>query len=155
MFVATDPFTELFQKHASDPEFIKQLTEQLRQLSTHESFVELVERWRTEYQMHNDDSTIVIINNFESQAFEILHEDSLAELAKGKDSPSPQQEIVTQKEELSSNDDTSDTIAVENAQKAVSELLNEHYDGKKSITQIIKWLKKYLLNPLIKDFLKH
>jgi hypothetical protein len=81
MLVATDPFTELFQKHANEPEFIKQRTEQLRQLSKHESFVELVEQWRTEYQMHNDDSTIVLIDDFESQAFEISHEDNLKELS--------------------------------------------------------------------------
>jgi hypothetical protein len=151
MLVATDPFSELFQKHASEPEFIKQLTEQLRQLSTHESFVELVERWRTEYQMHNDDSTIVIIDKFESQAFEISHEDNLAELAKGDESPAPRQKVVLHKK-VPSNDDTSNKVAVENIQKAVSELL-QHYDGKKSINKIFKWLKKFL-DPIIKEFLK-
>jgi hypothetical protein len=154
MLVATDPFTELFQKHASEPEFIKQLTEQLRQLSAHESFVELVEQWRTKYQMHNDDSTIVLIDKFESQVFEISHEDNLAELAKIDERPASQQETVTNKEEAPSNDNTSKNVAVENAQKAFSELLNGHYDGKKSKTKIFKWLKDYLY-PIIKDFLKH
>jgi hypothetical protein len=153
MLVATDPFTELFQKHASEPKFIKQLTEQLRQLSTHESFVDLVEQWRTEYQMHNDDSTIVIIDTFESQAFEISHEDYLSELSRSDERPASQQETVTNKEEVPSNDDTSKNVAVENAQKAVSELLNEHYEGKKSINKIFTWLKDFLY-PIIKDFLK-
>jgi hypothetical protein len=94
MLVATDPFTELFQKHADEKEFINQRTEELRQLSTHESFVELVKLWRAKYQMHNDDSTIVIIDKFESPAFEIQHEDNLAELAKGDETQTPQQEDV-------------------------------------------------------------
>jgi transposase len=103
--------------------------------------------------MHNDDSTIVIIDTFESQAFEISHEDYLSELSRSDERPASQQETVTNKEEVPSNDDTSKNVAVENAQKAVSELLNEHYDGKKSINKIFTWLKDFLY-PIIKDFLK-
>lgn len=152
MLVATDPFTELFQKHADEPEFIKQLTIQLRKLSSHESFVELVERWRTQYQMHNDDSTIVIIDDFENQEFEISHQDNLAELAKGEESPSPQQEIVSHKEELPSKDETTEQKAVENFKEAFLEWI-KYYTGKKSKSKIFDALKN-ILDPIIKDFLK-
>jgi hypothetical protein len=153
MLLVTDPFAELFQKHADDVEFIKQLTEQLRQLSTHESFVELVERWRTEYQMHNDDSTIVIMDNTQSRTFEISHEDNLAELSMNDESPAPQQMTVTHKEESPDEGNLSQQTAEENAKKAVLELLG-HYNGKKSKNKVNNWLDHFF-RPLINDFLNH
>jgi transposase len=101
--------------------------------------------------MHNDDSTIVLIDNFEGSAFEISHKDNLADLSKNEENPSPQQKTVSHEEEPS-EDKTTKRKAVENFKKAVSELL-DHYDGKKSINKIFTWLKDFLY-PIIKDFLK-
>jgi hypothetical protein len=138
MLVATDPFTELFQKHASEPEFIKQLTEQLRQLSTHESFVELVERWRTEYQMHNDDSTIVIIDSCDTPAtLTIRHSDDISTLVREKDSKNTVEHSIASTPQKTNSQNEEFQKAKENFKQAAEELR----PFKESDKKFPKWLK--------------
>ena len=63
VLLVTDPFAELLQLNENNREFIKSRYEELQRLTTHESFSELVEKWRDEFGMHNDDSTLVLIED--------------------------------------------------------------------------------------------
>lgn len=80
ILMVTDPFAELFQLHKNDSDFIKTRFEELKDLTNHESFIELVEKWRDEFGMHNDDSTLVIIDDLLNSDFTIDHEDELEKL---------------------------------------------------------------------------
>jgi len=64
ILIVTDPFSELFQKHKDDVDYIKARLDELQKLGNHESYVELVERWRDQLGMHNDDSTLVLLQDF-------------------------------------------------------------------------------------------
>jgi serine/threonine protein phosphatase PrpC len=155
MLVASDPFTELFQKHAGELEFIKQLANQLRELSTHESFVELVERWRTEYQMHNDDSTIVIIDKLGNQTFNIFHKDNLAELSNENVITTQQPIQGTNTPEDSVNESSSTKELIEPLTKVISDILKEKCPKhKKSIISKLNWFVKNYIRPIIKRLCK-
>lgn len=77
ILVVTDPFAELFQIHKNNFDFIKERFEELQNLTTHESFIELVERWRDKFDMHNDDSTLVLVEDLANPAFNVKHRDNL------------------------------------------------------------------------------
>lgn len=77
ILMVTDPFAELFQLHENNNDFIKLRLEELQSLTTHESFTELVERWRDKFGMHNDDSTLILITDFAENSINIAHADEL------------------------------------------------------------------------------
>ena len=57
LFLVSDPFSDYFYNlKEKSPEYLNELLA----LSNHEEFIELVARWR-EQGMHNDDSTVIII----------------------------------------------------------------------------------------------
>lgn len=66
LLLVTDPFAELFQIHQEEKEFVKARYEELCKVFSQESYVQLVENWRDQYNMHNDDSTFVLLTNFDS-----------------------------------------------------------------------------------------
>lgn len=66
ILLVTDPFAELFQIHQEDKEFVKARYEELCKVFSQESYVQLVENWRDQFNMHNDDSTIVLLTNFDT-----------------------------------------------------------------------------------------
>lgn len=80
ILMVTDPFAELFQLHENNRGFIKARFDDLQSLTTHESFVELVEKWRDEFGMHNDDSTLVLIGDLSNPVFTFENNDNLADL---------------------------------------------------------------------------
>lgn len=79
LLLVSDPFSDFFaENRAKASGYIKELCE----LKTHEEYISLVDRWRKEYKMHNDDSTIVIIEYDGSNDFIIEHQDDIEELIK-------------------------------------------------------------------------
>lgn len=80
VLIVTDPFAEFFQLNENNLDFIKLRFEELQKLSTHESFLELVERWRDEFGMHNDDSTLVLIEDVSNSEFTVVYQDNLTDL---------------------------------------------------------------------------
>ena len=60
LLLVTDPFAEfLYLKKHEEKENV--YIEQLLEIRSHGDFLNLVDRWRTDYNMHNDDSTLVIV----------------------------------------------------------------------------------------------
>lgn len=77
LLLVSDPFSDLFaENRAKSSGYIKEL----RELKTHEEYISLVDRWRKEYRMHNDDSTIVIIEYDGSNDFVLEHQDDIEKL---------------------------------------------------------------------------
>jgi len=88
LLLVTDPFSELFQKHKTDTEFIKSRIDEIKELTDHQSFVDLVENWRDRFNMHNDDSTLIVLNQFESvESVSKEHVDVLSDLCKEEQEP--------------------------------------------------------------------
>lgn len=84
ILIVTDPFAELFMIHENNYDFIKQRIKELTNLNNHKSFSELVENWRDMYGMHNDDSTLVLIDDISKSGFTIEYSDNLTELCVGE-----------------------------------------------------------------------
>lgn len=80
LLMVSDPFAELFQNNETNLEFIKSRLAELQNLSDHESFKQLVEKWRDEFSMHNDDSTLILIEDLSDSTIHADHIDNLAEL---------------------------------------------------------------------------
>ncbi|MDE5997687.1 MAG: hypothetical protein K2G77_05695 [Muribaculaceae bacterium] len=80
ILLVTDPFSELFQKHMNNKKFITDRLMEIDVLTDHHSFCETIERWRDDFEMHNDDSTLIMLNDFSTLLCEHEHIDSLEDL---------------------------------------------------------------------------
>lgn len=161
MLLVTDPFSELFQKYETDKDFIKNRIAEILSMSDHKSFVELVEMWRDKFDMHNDDSTLIILDDFDCIKLDYINIDNLEQLCQEEqnvelsheDSIFLVSEIGTQKntiaysEALTANKDVN-TILI----NAFTEWLN-HYCGKMSNSKIKNALWN-LVQPIVKEFIK-
>lgn len=78
ILIVSDPFSELFQKVKGTPEE-ESVINILLSVTDITSFNATVDTLRTDYQMHNDDSTLVIIEPDESDMMTILYERTLEE----------------------------------------------------------------------------
>lgn len=78
ILIVSDPFSELFQKVKGTPGE-KSVINILLSVTDITSFNATVDTLRTDYQMHNDDSTLVIIEPDESDMMTILYERTLEE----------------------------------------------------------------------------
>lgn len=168
ILMVTDPFAELFQLHENNIEFIKARFEELHVLTTHESFKELVERWRDEFGMHNDDSTLVYIDDVSNSDFTICHNDNLEELCV----------IETDNEDIQTIQGSSESVAtIENVNVSNTGNLSEHelhhesfdgavdrfknavesllafYTGKMKERKVKDWISQFTKCP-IKEFLE-
>lgn len=76
LLLVSDPFSEFLDKNKADCE---ELIRQILQLNNHSDFCNLVDRWR-EKGMHNDDSTLCLIEFDDSLDFNIRYQDSIADL---------------------------------------------------------------------------
>ena len=76
MLLVSDPFSELFQKVKGTPEE-ESVVNALLAVTDIAVFNATVDVLRTDYQMHNDDSTLVIIEPDESDEMIILYEKTL------------------------------------------------------------------------------
>ena len=70
LFVVSDPFSELFQKSLEN-KTEKQIIEKLLAVENQEDFCLLVGALRADYGMHNDDSTLVIVEYDGTKDFNI------------------------------------------------------------------------------------
>lgn len=75
LLLVSDPFSEFLAKNADSSVWLKRILE----LSSHEEFCSLVDDWRNE-GLHNDDSTLCIIEYDSKGALSITHEDKISEL---------------------------------------------------------------------------
>lgn len=76
LLLVSDPFSEYFDKHKDN---CKDLAEQVLSLKSHEDFCKLVSEWRDK-GMHNDDSTLCIVEFDGKCEFDIQTQDNIQEL---------------------------------------------------------------------------
>jgi serine/threonine protein phosphatase PrpC len=95
LLLVSDPFSEYIAK---SKENAKELIEQIQKLSNHEDYCKLVDDWRTK-GMHNDDSTLCIVEFDNRIDFDIQYRDIIADLIE-------KEKISTEKKAV---DETSET----------------------------------------------
>ena len=74
LLLVSDPFSEFLDKNKND---CKDYIQQILQLTSHSDFCTLVDNWR-EKGMHNDDSTLCIIEFDNSLEFNIEYQDDIS-----------------------------------------------------------------------------
>lgn len=82
MLLVSDPFSDFFmeqKKNGTESKFL----EEVLSVRSHDDFEALVSKWRAEYGMHNDDSTLLIIEHDGSDELNILSEDNIEKLIEG------------------------------------------------------------------------
>ena len=77
LLLVSDPFSEFLLEHSKQGDIAKYVQE-LLSLASHDNFETLVCEWRKE-GMHNDDTTLVIVEYDNSDALNIIHRDDIAE----------------------------------------------------------------------------
>lgn len=93
LLLVSDPFSEFLLEHSKQGDIAKYV-QQLLSLSSHDAFETLVSDWRKE-GMHNDDTTLVIVEYDNSDALTISHWDDIAErIEKEKSIATSSQETV-------------------------------------------------------------
>lgn len=78
LFLVSDPFSEFMLEHSKQGDIAKYV-QQLLSLASHDDFEALVDEWRKE-GMHNDDTTLVIVESDNTDALTITHADNIAEM---------------------------------------------------------------------------
>ena len=76
LLLVSDPFSDFFYKHKDN---CKELVEQMVELTSNEDFCLLVDKWRDK-GMHNDDSTLCIVEFDNQLNFNIEYSDDIAKL---------------------------------------------------------------------------
>lgn len=152
ILLVSDPFAELFQSHQSDTKFINERLNEIDHLSDHTSFVTLVENWRDKYNLHNDDSTLVILNKFRSANLRIIWKDCIDELCE-KEQSIIQEDQYSQIKNLN-NDPREEQIArAQLIQSTINFLKFCPADHCKSKGKIYVWIKDcidYIVDALAK-----
>ena len=132
LFLVSDPFSEFMLEHSKQGDIAKYVR-QLLSLASHDDFEALVDEWRKD-GMHNDDTTLVIVENDNAGALTITYADNIAEMiAKEKtyeDSFNQVKEVAQTTPKDSSQSDievAEDFVVVQNDEKAFAyEFLTEY-----------------------------
>lgn len=85
LLLVSDPFSEFLLEHSKHGDIAKYV-QHLLSLSSHDDFETLVSEWRKE-GMHNDDTTLVIVEYDKSKNLTIRYEDKIVEMVKKEESP--------------------------------------------------------------------
>lgn len=165
LLMVSDPFAEFFKIHENDKGFIEKRLNEIRMLSDHESYVELVEDWRDKFGMHNDDSTLILIEDCSNKKMSLLYADDIESLSV-TESKVPQTEnhptitsviddtvIEPSGAPQEYNNEGSSHNEAEERFKESGENLMQYYQGKRSKRKITKWLVSKL-KPIIDSFSK-
>lgn len=98
LLLVSDPFSEFIDKNKTD---CKDYIQQILQLGGHSDFCTLVDEWR-EKGMHNDDSTLCVIEFDNSLEFNVVYKDDISILI--KDEEEIVESLVAQEAPLPNND---------------------------------------------------
>ena len=123
LMLVSDPFSEFLLEHSKQGNIAKYI-QQLLSLVSHDDFEKLVCEWRKE-GMHNDDTTLVIVENDDSDILKNTHLDNLVEMVEDekithnsvndeREDITPSQEHPFQKEV----EDVENFVVVPNYEKA-------------------------------------
>lgn len=75
MFIVSDPFSDFLLEHQKRGDIAEYIRE-LQSVSSHIDFESLVSEWRM-IGMHNDDTTLVVVENDDSDKFSIVESDDI------------------------------------------------------------------------------
>ena len=123
LFLVSDPFSDFLFEHYKQDDVVKYM-QQLIKLSSHEDFEAVVDEWR-EKGMHNDDTTLIIVEPDDSDDFTIVALDDIDKLIneEKRELKSKEEKPIEQIVSPTSNESTeSETIVVsiENKEKQES-----------------------------------
>ena len=147
VLLVSDPFSEYFYKNK---EQVEELVRQILSLTNHDDFCKLVDDWRTK-GMHNDDSTLCVVEFDNRLDFDILHQDIIAELINNEDIISEKEvveetpiSIVSTEEDnkevvFQTNDDKKESYSENNDEKSTvgADVVQEVNDR---IREVHKWI---------------
>ena len=132
LFLVSDPFSEFMLEHSKQGDIAKYV-QKLLSLASHDDFEALVDEWRKE-GMHNDDTTLVIVESDNAEVLTITYADNIAEMVEKEktfeDSLNQVKEIAQTTPKDSSQSDievAEDFVVVQNDEKAFAyEFLTEY-----------------------------
>lgn len=143
LLLVSDPFSDiLYEKQGADS--VKNLISELLAIESHEAFETLVAKWR-EKGMHNDDSTLVVVEYDKTNDFNVVYEDNIdvyIDTEKQQDSsPEP---VLESKAENLENENTSDPLTLSDKENEDCIILKEFLSeiANKFIDSLPKELKK-------------
>ena len=96
IMLVSDPFSDFLnekRKEGKDEEYVKELL----QVTNHDEFEALVDKWRKEYGMHNDDSTLIIIEDDGTEKFNCTHVDDIQSLIANEQQKQEEKVVQTEK----------------------------------------------------------
>ncbi|MBR1788150.1 MAG: protein phosphatase 2C domain-containing protein [Bacteroidaceae bacterium] len=133
LFLVSDPLSDFLLEHNKKRDIAEYIFH-LLSISSHEEFEILVEKWR-KAGMHNDDTTLVIIENDNSDVLTISHSDAIEEMIKNEElsqtfvpqaigkTSHPKVDSIQDKEEAMDN-----FVVVQNNEKDfINEFLTEYH----------------------------
>lgn len=163
VLLVSDPFSEFLQLHSNE---VDRFLDQIYALESHEDYISLVQKWR-ELGMHNDDSSLVIIEFDDTDELVINHYDSLEELSNPLNTVPEDNQLVpftgnsTDKEDKSNqegptvNEGRCDDIIhylSTNSDKIIADFLDNRNNAP-WYRWALSW--KDLVHELLKDYNKH
>lgn len=120
LLLVSDPFSDFLFEHNKQGD-IADYIKKILDISSHDDYETLVEDWRKE-GMHNDDTTLVIIENDGSDNFSILEIDDINVLiAKEKENQEKEKVEVESKEERETGIKSEENAPTEKAKQDVEE----------------------------------
>lgn len=146
LLLVSDPFSDFLLEHKKQGDIAVYIN-QILELSSHEEFENLVDKWRNA-GMHNDDTTLVIVQNDGKDEFSLDNIDKL-DVLKEEES----RQIKKLEESITNSEDNNEKQPL-----APKESFSPSEDEKDFITEIREWLdqslKKFIGKRKAKDFLK-
>lgn len=167
LLLVSDPFSEFLLEHSKQGDIAKYV-QQLLSLASHDDFETLVWEWRRE-GMHNDDTTLIIVECDNSDVLAISHADAIDDLVRNEklsqiSATQALEKAATSNENqiLEKEEATDNFVVVQNNEKDfINEFLTEYHRclNKKFPQQMgklkYKWTKKAVeetLNLLLEKY---
>ncbi len=161
LLIVSDPFSDLFcELLKQDEEKVSALLVRLLSLKTHEEFEELISDLRTNAHMHNDDSTLVMIEYDADNEFNIDVIDNIRDLASAEEIPVLRSnpfhiEPMPQSEQETSSVNNEDTqlkteiVALKEENKALKQ---DNMELKKEVDELKNGCRYKIKNKIKKKF---
>lgn len=110
LLIVSDPLSDLLHTKRQTGE-AKVLIEELLKVNSHDEFVKMVESWRDIHQMHNDDTTLLIVDVDASDELNIAQKDDIKELIVREEQSSSSSSINSIERVVQSQQEISDSIS--------------------------------------------
>lgn len=150
LLLVSDPFSEYFTKHK---ECCQELVEQIQGLREHDDFCSLVDRWR-EKGMHNDDSTLCIIEFDNDVNINVVYKDDIQVLISNEKLSIDQEEVKIGIRNSTALEPRNEPISNDNLKSNESKEGTAFEDHKDKLVTFFDKVMS-VLNSLIKDANRH